>query len=436
MASFHRSGFVEHFAIAIRINIMGRVFKPAFAFFFAVLVAGYTFAQTPNADNPRPIINFKSGGLLAANILAKPQDGKRGHVVFRTDSGSVLKLDRRRVVSRLVETDNTDRHYRELLEKLSDDPDSHWELYKWCKSEGRRSRFKRQMDWHLRRIVELDPGDEKAWQLLGHVEINGRWVPEDQHLLSLGYVKSGGKWVSALQIGFDQQVAAREQMLNERKAALKKWHRHILPTADISVIRSELFKLVDPISLAFFQNTYVSREKDPEVRLLYIDAIGQVDSTVAQDLLVQYAMLDKDPEIREAAMLQLEQPLFDPDQTARLFAGYLRNSDNNVVNRAGRRIGRLNRLSSTIPLIGALRTEHVVKPGGDPGRMNIGIGNGQAGLGVGAPKPVRMKLENENVLIALERITGQRHGFDQQAWKEWYISQHTITDYGFNRDGD
>ena len=90
-----------------------------------------------------------------------------------------------------------------------------------------------------------------------------------------------------------------------------------------------------------------------------------------------------------------------------------------------------------MPLIGALQTTHTVATGNDPGRITTGFDNtGGVGLSTGGPKTVQKTFTNNDVLEALEQITGQSFGFDEQLWKEWFVSQHTTLGYDLRRDLD
>ena len=146
-------------------------------------------------------------------------------------------------------------------------------------------------------------------------------------------------------------------------------------------------------------------------------------------------MLDSDSAVREKALdlLELEEH-FDKARTTGMLTSYLGNSSNQIVNRAGRLIGRIKHESAIIPLIGALETVHKEATGTDPGRLNTGFdSNGGASFGTGGPKFVTRSRQNKSVLRALNNITGQNFRFEPGLWKEWYVDQHTVTDYSLGR---
>ena len=271
-----------------------------------------------------------------------------------------------------------------------------------------------------------------------YIKINGLWVPEQQHFLSLGYVKVGGQWVSELQLEASTRAAENERLENDRKERLKKWQRYVLPKEDPSVVRKKLLEIVDPISVAFVESNYLKREDNPAIRALYIEAIGQAGSGTAQRILVQYLMTDPDQQVREQAIVELEQSSqFDSDRTSSLLSQFLRSADNRQINQAANYIERLDSEAVLLPLIGALKTTHTVSTGNDPGRLSTSFSsNGNSGLKTGGAPTREVERENEGVLEALEEISKQRFGYDEQAWRQWYVSEYSVTNRNLRRTFD
>ncbi len=406
-----------------------------------IVIAAVVFPIGVCSATEEATLFFRSGSQMQGEILSEKEENGRTFVVFRTRSGSILKLDKVKLVQRIVPVGPEYREYEQELGRIQQTPAAHWKMYDWCRESSRRSKFKREMQFHLKRIVELDPTDAKAWQLLGYIDVGGQWLPEEQHYDSIGYVKSRGQWVPAVQVDVDQQQALQEEQYNSRKTALSKWRKHTLPDEPLDVVRKELYRIVDPMSVVFLAENYLRQESEPKLRMLYVEAVGRVESHAARQILVDTVMNDPDRDVSELAMSMLEQAHYDPDAVARSFAIFLDNQktrvSNRVVNRAARKLARLNRNSAIVPLIGALRTTHTIATGKDPGRITTGFDStGGVGLSTGGPKTVQRTFSNHDVLEALERITGQSFGFDEQMWKEWFVSQHTTLGYDLRRDLD
>ena len=407
----------------------------------ALLALAFGARTLPAREEPNRI-EFKSDGVLQAEVLAETKDGATKFVVVETANGAVFKLEKSKLIRRISGTKKEGEQYQDLAGGLDGTPESHWRAYQWCRDKSRRGRFTAEALYHLRQIVKLDPSDNKAWQSFEavdpankYINVDGNWVPEQQHFLSMGYVKVGGEWVSSLQKDAQVAVAARERLENDRKGRLKKWQRYVLPKEDAGDVRAKLFDLMDPVSVKLLEDNYLKREKNPRIRALYLEAVGQVRTADAQRILVTYLMSDPVPEVREQAMTMLEQKgQYDPDATTALLSGFLRSKDNDLVNAAARRIGRFKRSSSIPGLVNALSTTHVVKTGNDPDRVATTFNSqGGTGMKMGGNPTRRVTRDNEDVLEALEGITGQSLGYDKEAWRSWYLKSHGRTSRNVRR---
>ena len=392
------------------------------------LIGVFLFAcsSTTAEDDSQSRLHFRSGGSLEAQVKSESKISGRSYLVVRTENGTTMKLDKGRVIQRVAENGNNASKYLAKISGLPETADAHSQMYEWCKNNGGKSKFARQMHYHLKQIVRLDPSDSKAWQKLEYIRVDGRWVPEQQHYQSLGYVRSKGRWIPIVQLENNRQQNASTTHFNSRKKALKNWQKNVLKVKDFQTIRDELGKILDPSCVVYFTQQYMSRQQDPELRRLFIDAVADVKSRASQEVLVTYAIEDQDIEVQEHAMLMLEDESFDKVKSVGILSKrYLRHANNELVNRAAAAIGRFNDDAGIIPLIGAIVTKHKVATGDDPGRMNTSFGDGGVGFGTEGPSSVIVPHKNEQVRQALTDITGQDFRFDSELWKEWYIDQNT-----------
>lgn len=395
-------------------------------------------------DNSFNRIVFRSGGELNGKVISESKEDGRNFVVIRTETGSVLKLDKSRVISRIEKPNSFDSQYSVQSAKVDlSKPSGNWQMYRWCKENGGRAKFRDQMEQLLKEIVRLDPSDDDAWRRLGevgvpHVKVDGKWIPEEQHYASRGYVRIKGRWMPKLLAGEKQKQDAAEAHRNSKKKALKNWRKNELKKGNLSTARAELKKILDPSVLNFFEETFLRKESNPKLREMYLDVIGNVTSKNAHRILVNYAVIDKNYEVRESAISQLEhEDGYPRQQTIQYARHFLSSSNNESINRAGELIGRINHSSGIVPLINKLITEHKESTGADPNRMNVGFGAGGTSFNTGGgPKFRVVRRQNESVRQALFDITGQDFGFDTALWRKWYISEQTVTDYNvrFNAD--
>ena len=116
------------------------------------------------------------------------------------------------------------------------------------------------------------------------------------------------------------------------------------------------------------------------------------------------------------------------------FIKTLKDEKNTMVHRAAIALAHVKNPSmSTLPLIDALITEHKRTVGG--GGIQPTFGSGGGGLNVGSePKVIKEKYRNEPVLHALSALhSGVNFGFDQAAWKKWYVAENVPPNVNLRR---
>ena len=390
---------------------------------FAPMIFSLAAADELNLNDT---IELKSGTQLTGKIITRTDENGREYIVFKTTNGGVLKLDSRRLVKRVYEVDP---QYRELLAKLDDSsPDEHWKMYQWCKDQDNGSSFKREMDYHLNRIVELDNTDERAIRLLDNDRFGGKIRHRDHQFEGHGYIKVPGGWVPSLLLGDMERQRQQEEQLANRRGALKLWQRQLGKASAID-LQKELNAIVDASMIGDIYERAVA-EKNPDIRSLYINSIGQVTSGPAQSALIYFAINDENVLIREQSITLVLQPQYDRGASANVAAGFLKSNDNVLVRRSANLLRELGQLNMVNQLADALVTTHEFATGNDPNRTTAGQQTGGNGAGSfsfgGGPAKVTRAIANKEVLDALRVITKQTFGPDPNIWKAWYTRQHTI----------
>jgi hypothetical protein len=404
----------------------------------AFFCAGPAFAQKDTFDREalkiKDSVILKSGSTLSGVIKSEGvDDDGRKFIIFETDDNGLLKLDIARMVHRgkMHKIDDIDKEYNQHISSLKDVPDAHWELYEWCGDQPSGSvRFKDQRQFHLERIMELDPNDDGAKRKLGYSYIreDDRWVPEKRYHQSLGYEKRGTGWAPMKQRDVDHRYNQINSAQGNRKSAFRVWTKEARkPNPNVASLRSELFRICDATAVPIIFDA-LKEEPNPALRALYIDAIGRVPSQVALNALCVVAVEDSVAGNREKALALLSQDQYPNNSAVAVLSTYLANELNAFVRRAAFGIGELGEPSATLPLVAALVTRHVVQPAGQEGRMQFGIG-GDGNLNnfsTGGDTKAKMQdIPNQEVVNALTKITKQHFGFNAAAWKNWYIGNHT-----------
>jgi hypothetical protein len=312
-----------------------------------------------------------------------------------------------------------------------DDPNQLWKLYDWCKEQPSGGyRFKNELQFLLERITELDAHDDRARRLLGYDLVGGRWVFKPALYAVHGYLKKGNSWAPELQSEIDQQLEQQDNEIGERKKKFSQWKRSAKPGTSRAERAQQLFAIcTDELTAEIIMDQEAKTEKNPDVRLMYVEAFGRVPSYKVNNYLCYFAIEDPVAAIRERALTLLGQPHFDHEFSARRMSGYL--SDSNVITlkRAAFAIGELGATGSLMALIDALETKHTVVQGGSvPGGVNTSFGSGGIGFNAGGTPSVKrdVVVMADEARAALKRITEQDFGFSESAWKSWYIKNYTL----------
>ncbi len=392
--------------------------------------------KTAFSEEPTSVFNdtviLRSGSELHGKVEAEIKDETDGrlYVILRTSSGGLLKLDKARLVEKVRLADELDAEFERRLTIAADDPKLLWEVYEWCDAQViGASRFKPQMDLVLNQIIETDPTDDRARYKLDYVQMDGKWVLRPQKYAAHGYIKDGTSWAPKLQEYISEASNTSRQLVGERKSALSRWVKEARKNrAPKAQLEAELFAICDEVGLPIILDLEAKSEKNPALRLMYVEAFGRVPTFRANQALCYFAIEDPDAAVRERALTLLCQPHFDHAASARLMSGYFGTNDSARIRRAAFAIGELNSIEAVLPLVGALATKHTIAiTGNEPGRMQTSFGTGGAGLTTGGgPQSQDVVLQNEPSRIALKKITGQDFGYDEAAWQKWYLENYTL----------
>jgi HEAT repeat protein len=145
------------------------------------------------------------------------------------------------------------------------------------------------------------------------------------------------------------------------------------------------------------------------VRLLYVQALSNIGTPDALNLLLDVALTDADADVVQHCLNRLadaQHPL-----VLKRLLETLHHENNSLVNRAASALVPLKADASVGPLIDALVTRHELVLPNDHRR-----GTGQV---------VQFDVQNRDVLSALVELTGiAGFGFDKKAWKQWRYWQN------------
>jgi hypothetical protein len=436
-----------------------RRFVAGFAITWTVIFAVAVQAQD---DVPTHRLYLKSGGEILGQLIneSKVIEG-RAHLVFRTDSGGTLQLEKTAMVDKVEPLlDNATAAYQRLL-AAANDPESHWEAVNWCKTQKRGNvKYRNEINFHLRQIVKLDPNDKDAWRRIVnssgkpiYKEENGEWINRFEKFNSSGYIKHDRSWTSTEAI----RVKAMLDQRNDNEIvvdAMGKW-KDLIRDNKIDQARARLGQIIDDSTVVPLFNFVTGRGKrgrqNPQplpIQVMVMEAIGNISSASALNALVYFAVEGANVDIRSRASTLLEnERLYDPDAVAAkvVASNYLRATNNLTINRAALLLRRVGSDQAIVPLISALETEHVRLTGNRPGSISGGQRNGQIeSFNVGGGKAQEeVLIKNEQVHSALRVLSNRADatkrvdfGYNKRTWKSWYVDKYTLTDMNVRADDE
>ena len=374
------------------------------------------------------IFLLNNGGQVEGTLLNPEESPRKAYVVQPCEGGRlVLQADD---VDRLVTKSDAETRYEEVLPLVEDSEAGHWEMAKKCEAAG----LKEQQEFHLEQVLRHNTDHVAARRALGFNRVEGRWQRPDEFMAKQGFIRYRGAWRLPQELQIERRERDNEEQTVEWRKKVKLWRDWIVKgrdreaegLANMQAIRDP--RAADALAAQLRQ----ANELRP-LKQLYIEVLAHFpENGTAIGALTYVALHDADGLVREKALDVLEKT--GSRVATRAFLKVLGDNDNKMVQRAGVALGYMKQAeSTTLPLIEALITEHKYTVGG--GGIQPGFGNGGGGLNIGGkPKIVKEKVKNESVRNALDAMhQGVNFGFDQEAWRRWYVQQNTPRDVNLRR---
>lgn len=411
-----------------------------------ILVGGLFSSPICRAD----LIRLKSGGEIRGTIPREKGATSGPQVTIETLSGAKVTVPQEQIafVSRRplkVE------EYEARARRTPNTVEAQWALAEWCRENNLRS----QRDDHLEQIVKLDPEHEKAHYGLKHTKVNGEWMTREERMTSQGYVKYKGRWITPQELELTEKTEAereREERWFQQIHVWKNWltGTHAGRSKDALKAFSEI---KDPDAVSALVKNFQD-ESNKQLRSMYISILDNIPGPKPVSALVTQSLHDVDYELRYKSLNAIKEDQYE--SATPLYVRELKNDLNVVVNRAGKALERTADERVIPQLIDALITTHryrvrVPDPGGVgfrsdgtgatngsgtvlPPDIEMALRSGQLnGVIINQPsnqmqrpaKFVTIKRDEQNqaVLAALQKITGQNFGFNERTWRLWHTSQ-------------
>lgn len=396
-------------------------------------------------------IRLLSGGELRGELIEDPATAPESDTIqIATVWGSTVSVARE-------EIDFVERRSLLIEEYVTRSRDvdgtieSHWELANWCREHLLRAQRAEQLEL----ILELDPEHAEARRILGYTKQNGRWMTRDQLMASRGYVKHKGKYITRQELDLLEKTQAERDAEIAWYPKVRLWFAWLTGRDNRRRAEAlEQFKtLSDPDAVPAMATVMEDHESE-SVRHLFVTVLGQLPGPKPVGPLVSRLLHDSSEKVREAAFHGIGGDQYEAALPALVKA--LDDDQNPVIRRAAVALGIIGDERVIPPLIGALVTSHrykVAVPSGNaisfgttssgavgtvsPGQVTLppqveaAARTGQLPYGaVVVPHPltpnlkrqatVKVDIKNAEVLVALQRLTGENYGYNVRDWELWW----------------
>lgn len=390
------------------------------------------------------VVRLKSGGLLRGTIKT---DAKSKSDVLEVQllSGTLVTIGKEEVAEE-IRRPLKHEQYEVRLQDLEESLDAHWELAEWC----RENRLLDQRRAHLERVLDFDAEHRAAHLGLGHTQQDGEWLSKEEleeRKREEGFVKFNGRYVPITQLESLQAKAEQTQAEKEWFPKVKLWVGWMTGVRSDKAIEGQRslqeIRTTDAIPALTLLMSKHARE---DVRHCYVEALTKIRGQAVAVPLAQAVLREDSQTVRDLALSGFKS---EHAEIARaVFIKALRDRNNLVVRRAGLGLIRVGDAHAVIPLINALVTTHsttiqvavptvsarsdgkMPHPSGLPDEVVDAWRRGQFpngftftpnnGSKVTRSVPVQVDVQNQEVLLALKKLTKQDFGYNEAAWQRWW----------------
>jgi len=273
-------------------------------------------------------------------------------------------------------------------------------------------------------------GDEPASVAGAAADTSAEQRLSPQELMTArGFVRYRGMWRTVQEIELIERSDRVNLAQKEWTIRLERLRKRLDDPRQAEAAVEEIREIADPFAVPALAAA-LGKERMPRVRADYIEALSHIRGAEAMTALVSVAVDHADPETRILAAERLVD--IGPEMAAQAIAGALGGADNARINRAAEVLGRLGSASAVGPLIGALETEHMLVAGGGApeGSTTATFTPSGGGLSMGGgPKRQKIRVQNQRVLEALVKITGENFDWNTAAWRAWQANRQLPPDF-------
>ncbi len=274
-------------------------------------------------------------GEVRGDLVNKTEVPRRTYVI-QLSGGGEITLDKEQVTEVRRETP-AQLEYERRRATAKDIVADHWTLAEYC----RQNVMLASREHHLKRILELEPDHESARRGLGYTRVAGGWKTQEQIMTERGYVRYKGDWKLPQEVELEEARRKAELVEIEWQGNLKRW-RGWLRSDRAEKALEQIRQIEDPNAVKAIQGQ-LKDEKDPKLRRLWLQTLGQIDSSFARSVLVDVSLADRDLELRLIAVEQLGKARSKDPGVVKQYVKALKSTENPIINRAADRPGGYGR---------------------------------------------------------------------------------------------
>lgn len=384
------------------------------------------------------LFRYKDGRIISGKVFGQPTQKKINNVsvtiwTVEIAPGSYVQvLESELARNGHDKLSDAEKEYEREVANLPQTAEAHCELAAWCVRHG----MSALAEAHYRRALDLNPEHEVARVAAGYKKDgSGRWVKKEKiYGEQRGKVFYKGRWRFPESVAIEQAEEAANKKIAPLKKDLSRWHTSAsfgrTPKQKQDAV-AQIRQIRDPAAASILAEYLLETRKPAPtpVRLIYVRVLSQFENFTVAKALATASINDPDAIVRTACLDALSK--FGEEVAVPMYISYLKNANNDLVNRAAEGLGQFNPRQATLPLIEALVTEHVFEVGGGA-QMNVG-NQGSFSMG-GGPKKEKRSLQNSSVLGTLTQITNQNFDYNEPRWTAWYASVYGAPAGDLRRD--
>ena len=357
----------------------------------------------------------------------------------RTASGGKVSLAASQV-RELIRQQPAEQQYFELAPTYEDTVDGHWQASEWCRQRG----LTLLREHHLRRLIELDPRQHRAWIGLGYVQIDGRWQKPVDAQRNKGYYYDRGRWRLAQEIELLEQREASDAARLAWRQRLHKLRQTLAQPTQVerAIAANREWRDIRDSAAVPALITYLQTDPSPAIRVMSAETLDQIGDDAALNALLRASLYEPHLEVWHVVADRLAKRA-----SPGLVSAYIRQlkaPNPTVVHRASHMLGRLGDKSAVSPLIDVLvgtfpialnrSSADAINATFTPDGKDNPLGPSTGISKSGGPQVLWQRLPNEEALNSLVKLTGgATYNYDQQAWRHWLAAQPPDNPYQTGR---